>query len=229
MVLGGETGGASTDRVLVGTPAHLRAAGRLPVPTHDAAAALVGGAVYLFGGGQATSVSTVVRVNPATGAARTVGHMDEPLSDLGAVVVGGKAYLVGGYTSAKFASAILRWSGGGKTKTVARLGAGTRYAGVAAIGSTIYVAGGLLPTGPSDAVLSVGLHGGIKRVATLPAPQDHAALAVPWRAPLSRRRNAHPPHRSGRGCDGRREAAGRAERSCCRDRRQPHCHRRRRY
>ena len=52
MVLGGETGGVSTDRVLVGTPAHLRSTGRLPSPTHDAAAALVHGAVYLFGGGQ---------------------------------------------------------------------------------------------------------------------------------------------------------------------------------
>ena len=178
MVLGGESGGVSIDRVLAGTPAHLRSVGTLPTPTHDAAAAFVRGAVYLFGGGQATSVSTVVRVDPATGVARTVGHMDEPLSDLGAVVVGGKALLVGGYTGAKFASAVLRWNGGGKTSTVARLPAGTRYAGVAAIGSTIYVAGGLLPTGPSDAVLAVGPHGGAKRIATLPAPQDHAALAA---------------------------------------------------
>ncbi|HEY2542486.1 MAG TPA: hypothetical protein VGH92_05485, partial [Gaiellaceae bacterium] len=86
MVLGGETGGASTDAILTGTPARLRTAGRLPVPTHDAAAAVLGGSVYLFGGGQAASVNTVFRVD-ATGAARTAGHLDEPLSDLGAAVV----------------------------------------------------------------------------------------------------------------------------------------------
>lgn len=178
MVLGGETGGSSTDRVLIGTPSRLRVAGHLPVPTHDAAAAFVRGAVYLFGGGQASSVDTVMRVDPASGAARTVGHLDEPLSDLGAAVVGGKAYLVGGYTSVKFASAVLRWSGGGKTTTVARLPAGTRYAGVSALDGTIYVAGGLLTNGPSSTVWSVGTHGGVSQVATLPAPEDHAALAA---------------------------------------------------
>jgi hypothetical protein len=177
MVLGGETGGSSTDRILIGTPAHLRVAGHLPAPTHDAAAAFVHGAVYLFGGGQARSVDTVVRIDASGGAARAVGHLDEPLSDLGAAVLGDKAYLVGGYTSVKFASAVLRWGGGGKTTTVARLPAGIRYAGVAALGGAIYVAGGLLTSGPSSSVWSVGPHGGVSQVATLPAPQDHAALA----------------------------------------------------
>lgn len=179
IVLGGETGGVSTDQVLLGTPGHLRVAGRLPVPTHDAAAALVHGVVYLFGGGQATSVDTVFRTNPAGGAVSIAGHMDEPLSDLGAVTIGGKAYLVGGYTGAKFASAVLRYGGAGRTKTVARLAVGTRYAGVAAIGTTIYVAGGLTPDGATAAVYAVDLAGGTaSQVATLPAPEDHAALAA---------------------------------------------------
>ena len=179
MILGGEVGGASTDQVLLGTPEHLRAAGRLPVPTHDAAAALLGGSVYLFGGGQATSVSTVFRVAPSGGAAATAGHLDEPLSDLGAVTVGGKAYLVGGYTSVKFASAVLRYRGAGKTATVARLPAGTRYAGVAAIGSTIYVAGGLTPSGTSSTIVAVDTQTGtMRRIGTLPAPEDHAAMAA---------------------------------------------------
>ena len=179
MILGGEVGGASTDQVLLGTPEHLRAAGRLPVPTHDAAAALLGGSVYLFGGGQAASVSTVFRVAPSGAAAATAGHLDEPLSDLGAVAIGGKAYLVGGYTSVKFASAVLRYRGGGKTATVARLPAGTRYAGVAAIGSTIYVAGGLTPGGTSSSIVAVDTQTGtMRRIGTLPAPEDHAAMAA---------------------------------------------------
>jgi hypothetical protein len=174
MVLGGETGGASTDQILLGTPAHLRRAGSLPTPTHDAAAALVGGRVYLFGGGQATSVDSVVRVDATTGHAVAAGRIGEPLSDLGAVVIGGKAYLVGGYTGSKYATAILRYPG---AKVVSRLPAGTRYAGVAALGGRIYVAGGLTVSGATDAVYEIGLPGPVRQVATLPHPIDHAGMA----------------------------------------------------
>jgi DNA-binding beta-propeller fold protein YncE len=174
MVLGGETGGASTDQILVGTPAHLRRVGTLPAPTHDAAAALLGNSVYLFGGGQATSVDSVVRVDPRTEHAVAAGRIGEPLSDLGAVVVGGKAYLVGGYTGSRYATAVLRYPG---AKVVARLPAGTRYAGVAALGGRIYVAGGLTTQGATDAVYEVALPGPVRRVATLPRPLDHAGMA----------------------------------------------------
>ncbi|HKB94391.1 MAG TPA: hypothetical protein VKC62_09190 [Gaiellaceae bacterium] len=177
MVLGGEAGGASIDQVLLGTPEHLRVAGRLPSPTHDAAAAVLGSSVYLFGGGQASSVDTVFRVS-RTGAARAAGHLDEPLSDLGAVTIGGKAYLVGGYTGSKFATAVLRYDAG-RTTTVARLPAGTRYAGVAALGGRIVVAGGLTTAGATSAVYSVdpSTHR-VRRIATLPAPEDHAGMAA---------------------------------------------------
>ena len=174
MVLGGETGGASTDQILLGTPARLRAVGRLPTPTHDAAAALLGRNVYLFGGGQATSVDAVVRVDPQTGHAVAAGRIGEPLSDLGAAVVGGKAYLVGGYTGSKYATAVLRYPG---AKVVSRLPTGTRYAGVAALGGRIYVAGGLTTSGATDAVYEVALPGPVRRVATLPQVLDHAGMA----------------------------------------------------
>ncbi len=174
VVLGGETGGASTDPILVGTPGHLRQVGRLPVPSHGAAAALLGGSVYLFGGGQATSVDSVVRVDPQTGRAVAAGRVGEPLSDLGAVVVGGKAYLVGGYTGSKYATAVLRYPG---AKVVSRLPNGTRYAGVAALGGRIYVAGGLTPNGPTDTVYEVALTGPVRQVAALPRPIDHAGMA----------------------------------------------------
>jgi len=173
MVLGGERNGASVDSILTGTPARLRVVGHLPVPAHDAAAALLHGSVYLFGGGQASSVPAVTRVSLA-GKATAAKPLGEPLSDLGAVSIGGRAYLVGGYTGSRFASAILRYPG----TVVARLPQGTRYAGVAAIGSTIYVAGGITTTGTSDAVYAVQLDGKVRRIATLPAPEAHAALAA---------------------------------------------------
>jgi hypothetical protein len=178
MVLGGYTGSTSVDTILLGTPSHLRVAGRLPVAGHDAAAVLLGGRVLLFGGGQATSVPAVTRVDPATGKAATAPSLDEALSDLGAVVIGGHAYLVGGYTGSQYASAVLRYLPSGRTKTVARLPDGTRYAGVAAIGSTIYVAGGITTSGTSSAVYAVSLHGAVRRIGTLPAPEAHAAMAA---------------------------------------------------
>jgi Kelch motif protein len=178
MVLGGEVGGASTDRVLVGTPRHLRVVGHLPAPTHDAAAAELDGSVLLFGGGQAVSTDAIVRVDSG-GHARAAGKLDEPLSDLGAAVVGGKVYLVGGYTGSTYASAVLRYDGGGRTSTVARLPAGTRYAGVASLGGRVVVAGGITPAGMSSAVYAVDPgSGSVKRIATLPAAMAHAGMAA---------------------------------------------------
>ena len=178
MVLGGYTGAGSLDTILAGPPSHLRVIGRLPQPTHDAAAAVVAGKVFLFGGGESVSMPSVVRVDPRSGSATEAPALGEPLSDLGAVAIGGQAYLVGGYTGTQFASAILRYLPRGAAHTVARLPTGTRYAGVAALGPTIYVAGGLTTAGATRAVYAVSLNGNVRRVATLPTPEDHAALAA---------------------------------------------------
>ena len=177
MVLGGETAGVSTDHVLVGAPNALRPVATLPVATHDAAAALLGTSVLLFGGGRSTSVDSVVRVD-AKGAVVHVaaaGHIGEPLSDLGAVSVGAHVYLVGGYTGTRYATAVLRYPG---AKVVARLPDGTRYAGVAALNGHIYVAGGLTTQGPTDKVYEVAVTGAVRHVATLPQPLDHAGMVA---------------------------------------------------
>lgn len=178
MVLGGYAGGRSLDTILAGPPGHLRIVGRLRQPTHDAAAASLGGSVYLFGGGESVSVPSVVRVDPRTGAASEAPALDEPLSDLGAVSIGNHVYLVGGYTGTQFATGILRYLPHGGTVTAARLPHGTRYAGVAALGRTIYVGGGLTTAGPTRSVYALSLGGRVRQVAKLPRPEDHAALAA---------------------------------------------------
>jgi outer membrane protein assembly factor BamB len=186
LALGGLVGGASSDQVLLGPPSHLRLVGRLPVPTHDAAAAFAGSfasevpnSAYLFGGGQAVSTDAVVRVNPRTGVAHAAGSLGEPLSDLGATTVNGRAYVVGGYTGTRFATAVLRFSPGGSPQVVTRLPAGLRYAGVASLGGKIYVAGGLTASGNSRAVFAVDpSRRTVTRVSTLPAPLAHVALAA---------------------------------------------------
>ena len=172
-------GGMSSDQILSGTPTHLRVIGHLPTPTHDAAAAVRGRYVVLYGGGEAVSVRTVVRVDPVSGATRELNPLEEPLSDLGAANIGGTTYLVGGYTGAKFASAILRVGAGDKTTTVARLPVGLRYAGVAALGGRIYVAGGVTPTGLSRAVYVFDpASATVQRMGSLPSPEAHSALAA---------------------------------------------------
>jgi outer membrane protein assembly factor BamB len=177
--LGGLVAGSSSTEVLLGPPAHLRPAGQLPAPTHDAAAATDGRSAFLFGGGQASSTDAVVRVDPRTGAARAAGSLGEPLSDLGAATIGGTPYLVGGYTGARYATAVLRFRPGRSPQVVARLPAGLRYAGVAALGDKIYAAGGLTTSGDSRAVLAVDpARGTVTRVATLPVPLAHVALAA---------------------------------------------------
>jgi N-acetylneuraminic acid mutarotase len=178
MVLGGYTGAGSLDTILAGPPNRLRVVGRLPQPTHDAAAAPLGDSVYLFGGGESVSTPSVVRVDPGNGSAAEAPALGEPLSDLGAVAIAGRAYLVGGYTGTQFASAILRYRPQGAMTVVARLPHGTRYAGVAVVGGTIYVAGGLTTAGATRTVYAVTPAGDVRRVATLPTPDDHAALAV---------------------------------------------------
>jgi PQQ-like domain len=179
LALGGLVAGTSSDQILLGSPAHLRVIGRLPTATHDDAAVLHAGAVFLYGGGQAVSSPDVVRVNPRTGGARLVGRLDEPLSDLGAAVSGGRTYLVGGYTGSRYATAVLRVGPGTKTTTVARLPQGLRYAGVAAVGTSLVVAGGVTPSGETDAVRVVDPQSGSVRVlGRLPSPVAHAPLVV---------------------------------------------------
>ncbi len=179
VALGGLVGGTSTDWVLGGKPSALHRIGRLPVPTHDAAAARLGRFVYLFGGGEQVSSPAIVRVDPSTGRATKAGTIGEPLSDLGAVSIGGSAYLVGGYTGSKFATAILRYRPGRTPTLVARLPVGLRYAGVAALGGEIYVAGGVTTAGTSDAVYGVNVRTKtVTQIASLPSAVAHAPLVA---------------------------------------------------
>ena len=177
LIIGGLVGNSSIDTIAKLTATE-HVIGHLPQPTHDAAAAVLNGSVYLFGGGESVSEPTVVRIDPANGATTGAAPIGEPLSDEGAVTIGGRVYLVGGYTGSEFATAILRYGSSGTPAVVARLPQGTRYAGVAAIGRTIYVVGGLTTSGPTSAIYAFPLGGRLRRIGTLPRPEAHAALAA---------------------------------------------------
>jgi len=177
--LGGLTATGSSDQVLAGRPPALRRIGTLPVAAHDAAAAVLRGRVFLFGGGQATSFDAIDRLDPTTGAVKQAGTIGEPLSDLGAATVGSAAFLVGGYTGTAWASAIQRFVPGHTPSVVGRLPAGLRYAGVAALGGRIYVAGGATTAGTSSAILSFDpSRGTLRRIGMLPHAVAHGALVA---------------------------------------------------
>ena len=158
-----------------------RARGTLPSARHDTAAVQLGGAVYLFGGGDAThQLDQILRVDPATGRTTVAGKLPTPNSDLGAAAVGGTAYLVGGYTGTRWLDTVVAWKPGGTAHVVAHLPSPVRYAAVTAAGGKVVIAGGSLPAGTaSAAVLAFDpASGSVRRLGTLPAPTTHAAAAA---------------------------------------------------
>lgn len=181
LLLGGLTAAdTSTAAILFFTARADRARGTLPTARHDTAAVQLGGAVYLFGGGDGTKqLDEIVRVDPATGSAVVTGRLPAASSDLGAAVVGGTAYLVGGYTGTRWLDTIIAWKPGGTARVVAHLPSPVRYAAVTAVGGTVVIAGGSLPAGTaSAAVLAFDpATGRVRRLGTLPAPTTHAAAA----------------------------------------------------
>lgn len=177
MLLGGLTASdVSTDQVRIVSSAGSRPSGRLPSAVHDAAAARIGGSVYLFGGGNGTRQLGEI-VDVARG--RVVGQLPAPSSDQAAATIGDKAYVVGGFTGSHWLSTIVAWKPGGRASVVAHLPSPVRYAAVTAAGGKLVVAGGSLPSGKASAAVLVydPATGRVRRVGNLPAMTTHAAAA----------------------------------------------------
>src|SRR5438270_3684410 len=95
---------------------------------HDSAAVQIGGAVYLFGGGTATTqLDTILMIDPRTGAAQSAGRLPSGSSDQSAAAVGGTAYVVGGYTGGRWLDTIVAWRPGRNARVVAHLPQTLRY------------------------------------------------------------------------------------------------------
>jgi len=180
LIAGGLTA-ADTSRsdIQVVAPAGAAARGRLPVRLHDAAAVAIGGAVYVVGGADFQTSSTIYRVDPRTGRATAAARLPVPMSDVAATVLRGTAYIVGGYTGSRWLDTVLAWRPGMRPRAVARLPQPLRYAAVTAAGGRVVVAGGSTPAGASRRVLALDpAHGAVRSVGLLPAPTTHAAAAT---------------------------------------------------
>ena len=182
LLLGGLTAADTSTDGVVSTGFHGgRVLGRLPSARHDTAAAAVGGAVYVFGGGNGPSqLDDIVRVDPATGRSTLIGHLPTASSDSTAAAIGGTAYIVGGYTGTRWLDTIVAYRPGRPAHVVAHLPQTIRYAAVTAVGNRLVIAGGSLENGTaSDAVLTYTPGAArVTRLGTLPVPTTHAAAAA---------------------------------------------------
>lgn len=164
----------------------LREAGALHAPLHDAAAAVLGDRVLIFGGGVQASTDEVQSLPLGAGngtaaeVASVVGHLPTVRSDLSVVNVDGRAYVLGGYDGGAPLDSVLASSDGTSFREVAKLPVPARYLAVAVSGGTIYAFGGELPSGaPSDAIRAVNPRTGSARiVGHLSQPVSHASAVA---------------------------------------------------
>jgi hypothetical protein len=180
LIIGGMTQALTTTGAIIQlNPVTGRAApaGELATPAHDAAGAVLGGRLYLFGGGDQAELA-VVQALRHKGTAAVAGQLPGPRSDISSVTLGGTAYLVGGYNGASWVGTVLATTNGRAFTKVATLPVPVRYAAVAGAGNRIWVFGGLTPAGNSRVIQQVNLATGQARVAgRMPAPIS-AATAV---------------------------------------------------
>ena len=176
IVAGGLESSGTTTSILLVDPSTgmMRPAGSLAVATHDAAGAVIGGAAFVFGGGDATTIDAVQRFVPGANA-RVVAHLPEPRSDLSVAAGATETYLVGGYDGTHWVASVLATSDGIRFRRAGTLAVPVRYAAVAVSGGALYVFGGVGTAGDVDAIQRLDLASGTMRVVGhLPAPLSHA-------------------------------------------------------
>jgi hypothetical protein len=183
LVAGGlDAAGASTNGVFRLDPVSGRLArlGTVPEPFHDAAAALIGKQLFVFGGGSSQSSSHVQRFDLAARHGAVVAQLPRPLSDLAAGTIGSTIYLVGGYDDRTARSEIYATTDGSHFRLAGHLPQGLRYPAVAATAGRLVIAGGILASGaPSSAVYLFDPSSGRVRLAgRLATAVGHASAAA---------------------------------------------------
>jgi hypothetical protein len=144
-------------------------AGHLAISVHDAASAVLGGRLLVFGGGTQVSGASVQRPAPRGGT--VYGALPAPRSDLLAVTHGPTIYLAGGHGISAYDRSVLATTDGRHFRVVARLRLPVRYPAVVLAGADLWIFGGLTPGGPASAVQRVDLRTGRTRLeCRLPRP-----------------------------------------------------------
>ncbi|HWE09484.1 MAG TPA: kelch repeat-containing protein [Solirubrobacteraceae bacterium] len=153
--------------------------GSLPAAQHDAQAAALGNAVYVFGGGNASELDHILRYSPSTGAVTQAGTLRAPQSDVAVAAAGGTAYVVGGYDGTNYLNTVVGWRPGSTPAVQARLPVGLRYAAVTVAGNALIIVGGSSPSGATTSIYRFDLatHR-VTRIGALPHAITHANAAT---------------------------------------------------
>jgi outer membrane protein assembly factor BamB len=151
--------------------------GRLPQPLQDPAVTVLGGAVYAFGGLEASQASSASVVRIAAGSVRALRPLPTPVHDAAAAVAGGRLYVLGGGQATSY-SGIGRYSPvSGATALVGSLPTPLSDLAAASTGSAAYIVGGYTGQAFSDHVLAYSGGSRARIVGTLPQGLRYAAVA----------------------------------------------------
>ncbi len=155
----------------------LASLGSVPHAFHDGAGALIGGTLFVFGGGTSQSSDVVQSFDLTTKRGSVAGHLPVALSDLAAATVGDTVYLVGGWDGSTANATIYATTDGRKFTVAGQLPAALRYPAVAVVGQDLVIAGG--DDAKDNPVAGVyrfdTTTGKTTSLADLPAPVGHAA------------------------------------------------------
>jgi YVTN family beta-propeller protein len=155
------------------------AAGNLPNPVQDAAAAPYAGGAVLLGGLTAADVSSDEIVTATRAGSQRVGRIPTPLHDAAAVKIGNRAYLFGGGTGVSQIDTILMVDPRtGAAQAIGRLPSGSSDQSAAAIGHTAYIVGGYTGTQWLDTIVAWSPGGKARVVAHLPHTLRYAAVTA---------------------------------------------------
>jgi hypothetical protein len=176
VLLGGlEAGEVSTGAVTVLDGGRVVAHATLPNPQHDAPGALLGGKVYVFGGGAESSYDHILAFDPVSAGVTQAGVLPRAASDAAVAVVAETAYVVGGYDGQQALDTIVAWRPGASAEVVAHLPSGLRYAAVAASNGRLLIVGGTPGEGASSAILRFDpATRQVQAIGRMPAPITHA-------------------------------------------------------
>ena len=151
--------------------------GHLPQALQDPAVTVVGGAVYSFGGLEASQASSASVVRIAVGRVRPLKPLPTPVHDAAATVIGGRLYVLGGGQATSY-SGIGRYSpASGATALVGSLPTPLSDLAAVSTGSSAVIVGGYTGQTFSNHVLAYSGGRSARVVGTLPQGLRYAAVA----------------------------------------------------
>jgi hypothetical protein len=182
LIAGGlDAAGHSTNGVFRLDPSsgRLRPLGSMPQAFHDAAGALLGQRLFVFGGGAAQSSASVQQFDLRTKRGAIASRLPRALSDLSSATLGNSVYLVGGYDGRIPRREIYRTTDGRHFVLAGRLPIGLRYPAVAAVGASLVVAGGVSSSGATASVYAFDPAAGRSHLlGRLPQAVGHASAVT---------------------------------------------------